>query len=174
MKKYIIKIILSFLKEKNISRVFTVTVKGSKEKAQSVLSKLSKTVKNLKFVSEEKNKVTFRFESDRKDDIREDISFALSDARLLVLSMSEEQSSLEDIYLAYIEEADRKFEEEMIRKKMEAEAEKASDDEDDEDEEEEESVKEKSDKDETGESKDDAEDSESDENTDNKTEEEDA
>ena len=122
----------NLLKETGAARVFTVTVKGSKDKTKNVLSKLNKIVKNLQFISEEKDKVTFRFETTRRDDIREDISFALSDARLLILSLNEEQNSLEDIYLTLIDDADRKFAEEMARRKLEEEKEDEDDDSDEE------------------------------------------
>ena len=95
-----------------MGRSFTVTVKGEKEKAEKVLQKLS-LVKNLSFVSENEGKVTFTFETERKDDIREDVSFALSDERLLVLSLNEEKNSLEDIYLKIMEESDKQYEEEL-------------------------------------------------------------
>ena len=95
-----------------IGRSFTVTVKGEKEKAEKVLQKLS-LVKKLSFVSENEGKVTFTFETERKDDIREDVSFALSDERLLVLSLNEEKNSLEDIYLKIMEESDKQYEEEL-------------------------------------------------------------
>ena len=95
-----------------IGRNFTVTVKGEKEKAEKVLQKLS-LVRNLSFVSENEGKVTFTFETERKDDIREDVSFALSDERLLVLSLNEEKNSLEDIYLKIMEESDKQYEEEL-------------------------------------------------------------
>lgn len=95
-----------------MGRSFTVTVKGEKEKAEKVLRKLS-LVKNLSFVSENDGKVTFAFETERKDDIREDVSFALSDERLLVLSLNEEKNSLEDIYLKIMEESDKQYEEEL-------------------------------------------------------------
>ena len=122
----------NLLKETGAARVFTVTVKGSKDKTKNVLSKLNKIVKNLQFISEEKDKVTFRFETTRRDDIREDISFALSDARLLILSLNEEQNSLEDIYLTLIDDADRKFAEEMARRKLEEEKEDEDEDSDEE------------------------------------------
>jgi ABC-2 type transport system ATP-binding protein len=130
-----------------LGRKFTLTVKGEKEKTEKVLSGLSKIVKNLAFVSEEDGKSTFTFETEREDDIREDVSFALSDERILVLSLNEEKNSLEDIYLAIMEESDKQYEEEL-RQMEEAEDEDDEDeDEEDEDEEDEESADEDADED---------------------------
>ena len=95
-----------------------------------MLSKLEDIVKNLSFVSEKDGKVIFTFETERTDDIREDVSFALSDARLLVLSMNEEKKSLEDTYLAIMKDSDEKYEEELRL----AEEEDEEDEEDDDDE----------------------------------------
>ncbi|MBQ2184311.1 MAG: hypothetical protein II399_06705, partial [Lachnospiraceae bacterium] len=50
---------------------------------------------------------------DPAKDVREEVSFALSDARLLILEMSEETSTLEDIYLTLVKEADEAYEAEL-------------------------------------------------------------
>ena len=115
--------------KKRLGRSFTVTVKGEKEKAEKVLSGLTSVVTNLSFVSEEDGKCTFTFDTEKEDDIREDVSFALSDARLLVLSLSEEKKSLADIYLAIMEESDKQYEEELRLAKEAEEAEEEDDDE---------------------------------------------
>ena len=115
--------------KKRLGRSFTVTVKGEKEKAEKVLSGLTTIVTNLSFVSEEDGKCTFTFDTEKEDDIREDVSFALSDERLLVLSLSEEKKSLEDIYLAIMEESDKQYEEELRLAKEAEEAEEEDDDE---------------------------------------------
>ena len=141
----------------NAGRSFEITVKGSKEKVEEVLNGIGNTVENLTFVSDEDGKVTYTFETSRTDDIREEVSFALSDARLLVLALSEEKKSLEDTYLAIMKDSDEKYEEEM-RLLEEAE------EEDDEDDEDEDSDKEESDKeDDSDEDESDEDDSESDE-----------
>ena len=116
--------------KKRLGRSFTVTVKGEKEKTEKVLSGLTTIVTNLSFVSEEDGKCTFTFDTEKEDDIREDVSFALSDERLLVLSLSEEKKSLEDIYLAIMEESDKQYEEELRLAKEAEEAEEEDDDED--------------------------------------------
>ena len=128
--------------KKRLGRSFTVTVKGEKDKTEKVLSGLTSIVTNLSFVSEEDGKCTFTFDTEKEDDIREDVSFALSDERLLVLSLSEEKKSLEDIYLAIMEESDKQYEEEL---RLAKEAEEAEEEEDDEDIEEEEQSLEESD-----------------------------
>ena len=128
--------------KKRLGRSFTVTVKGEKEKAEKVLSGLTSVVTNLSFVSEEDGKCTFTFDTEKEDDIREDVSFALSDERLLVLSLSEEKKSLEDIYLAIMEESDKQYEEEL---RLAKEAEEAEEEDDDEDIEEDEESSEESD-----------------------------
>ena len=117
-------------------RSFEITVKGEKNVVEDVLSKLSDTVINLNFVSEKEGKSTFTFETDRTDDIREDVSFALSDNRLLVLSLNENKQSLEDTYLAIMKDSDEKYEEELHR--LEDEDDEDEDDEDEDDKKEEE------------------------------------
>lgn len=116
--------------KKRLGRSFTVTVKGEKDKTEKVLSGLTTIVTNLSFVSEEDGKCTFTFDTEKEDDIREDVSFALSDERLLVLSLSEEKKSLEDIYLAIMEESDKQYEEELRLAKEAEEDEEEDDDED--------------------------------------------
>lgn len=82
----------------------TVTVKGEAVKAEAILKKL-KCIKKVSLVSEEKNKATFAVEAKRsKKDVREEISFALSDARILIIEMSVEKASLEDAYLDIVHE----------------------------------------------------------------------
>ena len=140
------------------ARTFEITVKGDKDKVEEVLSKLEDIVKNLSFVSEKDGKVIFTFETERTDDIREDVSFALSDARLLVLSMNEEKKSLEDTYLAIMKDSDEKYEEELRL----AEEEDEEDDDEDED----------KDNDEDEEDDEDEDDSEADDESDEEKEEE--
>ena len=95
------------------SREFTITVKGDKEKTESVLTGLTGVIETCDFVSEDDGKSTFIFTTLSKNDIREDVSFALSDERLLVLSMAEKKNSLEDTYLALMKDSDEKYAEEL-------------------------------------------------------------
>jgi len=154
----------------NSGRNFEITVKGTKEKVEEVLSGLENTVQNLTFVSDDNGKVTFTFETSRTDDIREDISFALSDARLLVLSLSEEKKSLEDTYLAIMKDSDEKYEEEMRLLEEEDEDDDDEDEDDKEESDEEESNEEKSDDEESDDDSSDDE-SENDKNEEEKEEE---
>ena len=87
-------------------------------------------------------------------------AFALSDARLLVLSMNEEKKSLEDTYLAIMKDSDEKYEEELRL----AEEEDEDDDEDEEEDEKDEEEDEEDDEDED--------DSEADDESDEEKEEE--
>jgi len=107
-------------------RSFEITVKGDKNTVEKVLSGIADTVVNLTFVSEKDGKSSFTFETERTDDIREDVSFALSDNRLLVLSLNENKHSLEDIYLSIMKDSDEKYLEELRR--MEEEKDEDSDD----------------------------------------------
>ena len=150
----------------NSGRNFEITVKGTKEKVEEVLSGLENTVQNLTFVSDDNGKVTFTFETSRTDDIREDISFALSDARLLVLSLSEEKKSLEDTYLAIMKDSDEKYEEEMRLLEEEDEDDDDEDEDDEEKSDEEESDEEKSDNEKSDEEKSDDEESDDDDSDD--------
>ena len=108
-------------------RSFEITVKGEKSKVEEVLSSLKDTVVNVNFKSEDGGKCTFAFETNREDDIREDVSFALSDNRLLVLSLNENKQSLEDTYLAIMKDSDEKYREELRRMEEEEEEENSED-----------------------------------------------
>lgn len=89
----------------------TVTVKGVAAKAEAILKKL-KCLKKISLVSEEKDKATFTVEAKpTKKDVREEISFALSDARILIIEMSVEKASLEDAYLDIVHEGHEEEEE---------------------------------------------------------------
>ena len=107
----------------NKERTFEITVKGEQARIREVLESLTETVTNPVFISENDGKCIYTFGTQREDDIREDVSFALSDARLLVLSMNEEKKSLEDTYLAIMKESDEKYEEEMRLQESEEESE---------------------------------------------------
>jgi ABC-2 type transport system ATP-binding protein len=153
----------------NSGRSFEITVKGSKEKVEEVLNGIENTVQNLTFVSDDAGKVTFTFETSRTDDIREDISFALSDARLLVLSLSEEKKSLEDTYLAIMKDSDEKYEEEM--RLLEEEEDEDDEDEDEDDEEESDDDESEEDSEDDASDDDESDDDESDEENEEKEEE---
>ena len=102
----------NLLKNQKSEKILKINVKGEKSKIEDVL-KTIKAINEIKFVEDKGESQVFEVTTDAKNDIREDVSFALSDARLLILEMSEERSSLEDIYLTLVKEADEQYEAEM-------------------------------------------------------------
>ncbi len=81
-----------------------LTVKGDAAKAEAVLKKL-KCLESYTLVSEEKGQATFELIAKQtKKDVREEISFALSDARILIIEMNVSKASLEDVYLDILQE----------------------------------------------------------------------
>ncbi len=121
----------NILKKEEGGMHLTITIKGEAKKAEKVLQKI-KCVKKYRMVSEEKGKVTFDVETKHsKGDVREDISFAMSDARILIIEMSVKKANLEDVYLDILqecrEEEERKAEEaEVMRLAQEKETEEVS------------------------------------------------
>jgi ABC-2 type transport system ATP-binding protein len=110
---------------------FDFTAKGSKDAVEKVLSKIDK-IENYKFIEENASGVKFNVESKEGEDVREELSFALSDARILILELSVSKTSLEDSYLEIMKDFNEELEEEERRLMEEALA-KKEDDEDDED-----------------------------------------
>ncbi|MBP5565852.1 MAG: ABC transporter ATP-binding protein [Lachnospiraceae bacterium] len=102
----------NLLKNQKSEKILKINVKGEKSKIEDVL-KTIKAINEIKFVEDKGESQVFEVTTDAQNDIREDVSFALSDARLLILEMSEERSSLEDIYLTLVKEADEQYEAEM-------------------------------------------------------------
>ena len=96
---------------KNVKNI-KINVKGNKEKIEEVLKGIE-SLEEVKFIEDKGESCVFEVSCDASKDVREDISCALSDARLLILEMSEETSSLEDIYLTLVKEADEAYEAEM-------------------------------------------------------------
>ena len=70
-------------------------------------------LEDVKFIEAKGESCLFEVTCDPAKDVREEVSFALSDARLLILEMSEETSTLEDIYLTLVKEADEAYEAEL-------------------------------------------------------------
>lgn len=87
-----------------------LTVKGSKEEIEKVFKQIP-VIESFDFVSETEDKCVFDITAVNDKDIKEDVSFALSDARLLILSMEEEKSSLENSYLSLVKKAKEEDEE---------------------------------------------------------------
>ena len=85
---------------------------GNKDKIEEVLKGID-SIDDVTFIEDKGESCLFEVTCEASKDVREDISFALSDARLLILEMSEETSSLEDIYLTLVKEADEAYEAEL-------------------------------------------------------------
>ena len=100
------------LKNQKSEKILKINVKGEKEKIEDVLKSIKK-INEVRFIEDKGESQVFEVTTDVNNDIREDVSFALSDARLLILEMSEETSTLEDIYLTLVKEADEQYEAEM-------------------------------------------------------------
>ncbi len=95
----------NILKMNKGGQQITITVKGQASKAEEVLKKL-KCLESYKLVSEKNGQATFELEAkDSKKDVREEISFALSDARILIIEMNVSKASLEDVYLDLLQES---------------------------------------------------------------------
>lgn len=94
----------NILKMNKSSQNLAITVKGEAAKASDVLKKL-KCVESYELVSEKDGQASFSIVAkDSEDDIREEISFALSDARILIIEMNASKASLEDVYLDILQE----------------------------------------------------------------------
>ena len=98
---------------------------------QDLHEKIEK-IENYKFIEENASGVKFNVESKEGEDVREELSFALSDARILILELSVSKTSLEDSYLEIMKDFNEELEEEERRLMEEALAEKEDDEEDDE------------------------------------------
>lgn len=88
----------NILKKDKSKQTISVTVKGSADKASEVLNKV-KGIETYRVVKEENGQAVFEIKAKANKDMREDISFALSDARILIMEMNVSKASLEDIYL---------------------------------------------------------------------------
>ena len=102
----------NLLKNHKNVKTIKINVKGNKDKIEEVLNGID-SLEEVKFIEDKGESCLFEVTCEASKDVREDISFALSDARLLILEMSEETSSLEDIYLQLVKEADEAYEAEL-------------------------------------------------------------
>ena len=84
--------------------VLQLSVKGSKENVSKALSKLKDVTKITVTQSEEEEIVDVEIES--KNDIRSEVFFALCDARLPIMALSNNKLSLENIFLELTEKKD--------------------------------------------------------------------
>lgn len=102
----------NLLKNQKSVKKLNMKIKGTKDKVEAVLSKIEE-IEEFTFSDENGENVSVCASFDPSLDIREKVSFALSDERLLILEMSEETSTLEDIYLELVKEADEQYRAEM-------------------------------------------------------------
>ena len=98
----------NLLKNHKSVKTIKLNVKGDQDKIEEVLKNIE-AIDEVKFIENKGESNVFEVTCDSSKDIREDISFALSDARLLILELTEETSSLEDIYLDLVKEADEAY-----------------------------------------------------------------
>lgn len=94
----------NILKMNKSGQNLAITVKGNASKASEVLKDL-KCIESYELVSEKDGQASFNIiAKDSEEDIREEISFALSDARILIIEMNASKASLEDVYLDILQE----------------------------------------------------------------------
>ena len=98
----------NLLKNSKSVKTLNLNIKGEKDKIEKVLSNIEE-LDEVEFVEDKGESCLFKVSCDPSKDVREVISFALSDARLLILELTEETSSLEDIYLDLVKEADEAY-----------------------------------------------------------------
>ena len=132
----------NLLKNHKSVKNIRLNVKGDQNKIEEVLKSI-KVLDEVKFIENKGEGCVFEVSCEASVDAREDISFALSDARLLILELTEETSSLEDIYLELVKEADEAYAAEMKAIAEGADLDEVFDDNESEDEEKEETSDEK-------------------------------
>jgi len=94
----------NILKMSKTGQKLDVILKGSADKIEETLKGLS-FVKDFEKLYEDGEKCTYEITAtEEKEDIREELSFALSDARILIIEMKSFLASLEDIYLEIIQD----------------------------------------------------------------------
>lgn len=94
----------NILKKDKAKQCLFVTVKGSTDKALDILKKI-KGIDTCHVLKEEEGQTVFEITAKNNKDIREDVSFALSDARMPIMEMNVSKASLEDIYLELMKES---------------------------------------------------------------------
>ncbi|MBQ7766759.1 MAG: ATP-binding cassette domain-containing protein [Lachnospiraceae bacterium] len=103
----------NILKKNKSGQRITITVKGEASRAEEVLKKL-KCLESYKLIAKDKGQASFELEvKETKKDVREEVSFALSDARILIIEMNMSKASLEDVYLDILQECREAEEAEM-------------------------------------------------------------
>lgn len=102
----------NLLKTGDQKKVLKIKVKGEQAKIEEVVGSI-KDIDSCELAASEGEVCEYKLSFAMDKDVRETLSFALSDARLLILEMNEEESSLEDVYLKLIKEADEEYEKEL-------------------------------------------------------------
>ncbi len=102
----------NILRSNRNSQKLEVQLKGERDVIEALLSGLE-FVEKYQFVKEIGNKCLFEvFASEEEDDIREMLSQAFFDAKILIIELRSSAASLEDIYLEIIQECVDEEEEE--------------------------------------------------------------
>lgn len=97
----------NILRKDKSKQSLVITVKGTADKASNVLDKI-KTIEEYQIKKEEDGLTVFEITAKSNKDVREEISFALSDARILIMEMNVSKASLEDIYLDLMKKSEDK------------------------------------------------------------------
>lgn len=93
----------NIMKMSKKSQRLELLLKGEKELIEEVFTKLS-MIENYTFVNEDNGRCKFEIIAvESKEDIREELSYALFDAKILILEMRSSLASLEDIYLEILQ-----------------------------------------------------------------------
>ena len=96
----------NIMKMSKKSQRLELLLKGEKELIEEVFTKLS-MIENYTFVNEDNGRCKFEIIAvESKEDIREELSYALFDAKILILEMRSSLASLEDIYLEILQGCD--------------------------------------------------------------------
>ncbi len=77
----------------------TLTIKGSYEAAEQILSHMDKVHTFEKIENEDQEETTIQITMEEQGDIREELFYALAEAKLPIMSLQSMKKSLEDIYL---------------------------------------------------------------------------
>ncbi len=93
----------NILKMSKKSQKLELLLKGTKEQIEEVFAKLF-LIESYTFIEEADGRCKFEIIAvESKEDIREELSFALFDAKILILEMRSTLASLEDIYLEILQ-----------------------------------------------------------------------
>ena len=80
--------------------VLNISVRGDLEAITEVLDSIDGIISREQLASDEEGVYNFRLEAEKKDDLRDDIFFAMAEKRCALIAMEKDVSSLESIFLA--------------------------------------------------------------------------